>query len=103
MRKECRWCGAKVDEFFDEETGLRRHLEPDPLPITVDITAPEWRHRIWQDMGERLGWAPKFTPAGRNWRELRAEHSCPDMPKHRKTSTDSVEPHNPHEKESRNG
>ncbi|WP_157405235.1 hypothetical protein [Actinopolyspora halophila] len=73
-RRNCPKCGHEVDEFVHEPTGLKHRLETHPLPIDIDITQPQWRYRLWELLP--VGWSLKFTPAGRSWRELRAEHQC---------------------------
>ncbi|MDP9144412.1 MAG: hypothetical protein M3N43_06910 [Actinomycetota bacterium] len=67
-------CGTPVLEF-DIHAGFHVRLEDHDLPITVDITAADVRHRLWQHLGPRLGWAPQFS-ATRSWRPLRIQHEC---------------------------
>lgn len=73
-RSRCRDCGAEVDTVT-AEYGLDVHLNTTPPPITVDITAPEYRHRVWQYLGPRIGWRHMAFPA-RTWREIRTTHRC---------------------------
>lgn len=71
-RRCCRRCGDEVDVFCSEDNGLWISLETQPLPITTDLN--DHRYELYE-LGP-TGWSCKFTPAGRNWREIRKVHKC---------------------------
>lgn len=79
----CQWCGEPVLRFCEEQSGLWILLESTPLPITSDLMDPCLRNRVYQ-LSESVGWHRKFAPAGRNWRELRKVHECPQQPRQRR-------------------
>jgi hypothetical protein len=73
-RKPCRLrCGRSVDVFTEQGHLVQLDIEP-PL-ITVDLSQAQYRNRIYEYHGPRVGWAIKFLPQ-RGWRELRLLHDC---------------------------
>lgn len=78
----CKGCGTSVIAFRIH-AGFHVQLEDHDLPISADVTAEDVRHRLWQDLGPRLGWAPQFS-ATRTWRPLRIQHECAAQQQHKK-------------------
>lgn len=70
----CPRCGAGTVSFRIK-VGFLIHLDDHDLPMTVDPARPDVRHRLWQHLGPRLGWAPQFAPV-RSWEPLRTQHEC---------------------------
>lgn len=77
----CPDCNADVLTFTDTH-GRPVRLDDHDLPMTVDTFHPSVRHRLWNYLGPRLGWAPQFSPA-RSWQPMRIEHRCDDLNTHK--------------------
>jgi hypothetical protein len=54
-------------------------IQLDVKPPSVDIDLHAVRERLYEFLGPRIGWAPKFLPE-RGWRELRLLHECESSP-----------------------
>jgi hypothetical protein len=80
-RRPCRFrCGRSVDVYTED--GRVIQLDTEPPAGTVDLVPV--RDRLYEYLGPRIGWAPKFIPE-RGWRELRLLHECADLATHNTT------------------
>lgn len=76
----CPDCGTPTIKFRIK-VGFIVHLEDHDIPINVDLNHPGVRHRVWNYLGPRLGWAPQYSPV-RSWQPLRLQHECASHGEH---------------------
>lgn len=80
-RIPCKWgCGDQVDTFVDDY-GLRNYLNVHQPSAQLDLTRPEYRYKVWEYRGHRIGWCLQNLTPRRTWREIRLKHECEHMPK----------------------
>lgn len=83
VRRRCHdGCGADVDSFRDD-INLIRQLDIEPVPIDLNLSQDEYRARLWEWRGPRVGWVRRFIPS-RSHHPLRLEHECRYTPERRR-------------------